>query len=100
MRQRIQFAFVGVPVEREEATVFDRFAQRDVVFEKRPVDLGQSLQNRRIRSERLSLPDKCANDIYTHGDSAVALLDVRHLQRTVLGKGPWAIFPIPTTTRF
>jgi len=66
-------------------------AKRGVVFEKRLIDLGQPLQDGRIRREFFALLDKCANDIHAHGDRSIAPEDVCYLKRAVFRERPGAI---------
>ena len=66
-------------------------AQCGVMFEEGFIDLGQSLQDGRIRREFFALLDKCANYIYAHGDRSIAPEDVCHLKRAVFRECPRAI---------
>ena len=61
------------------------------MFEKRLIDLGQSLQDHSVRGEFFAVLDERANHIDTHGDSTVASQNVGRLQRSVFSKRPSAI---------
>ncbi len=61
--------------------------ERLIVFEKRPIDLGEALENCGVGGELLSRLGKCPDDIHTHRDRLRDIQHHRSHDRSVFGKG-------------